>query len=97
MTPRTRLAIAFITACATATATYAVLRVAQYLLFTEPNPALILYSAHAGYFWRSWISAFFGATIGFAAWLAPTRGARSLPLGVVVATGLLTAQTIFVP
>lgn len=97
MPARTRLSIAFITACVAATTAYALLRVGQWLVFSEPNPALVIYSEHAAYFWRSWIASYIGVGVGFAAWLAPERALRHLPPAVVVAAGLLFAQTLFVP
>ena len=60
MPPRPRLAVAVVSACAAAIAGYAVLRVAQRLAFGEPDPALVIYSEHAAYFWRAWIAAYFG-------------------------------------
>ena len=97
MPTRTRLAVAFIAACLSATAAYALLRVGQWLVFSEPDPALVIYSAHAGYFWRSWIAAFFGAACGFSAWLAAARVVRHLGSAVLIATVLLIVQSIFVP
>lgn len=97
MPPRTRLAIAFIAACSAATAAYALLRVAQYLIFTEPNPALVIYSEHAAYFWRSWLAAYFGVAVGFASWLTPERVLRHLPRAIVIAASLLVLQVVFVP
>ena len=97
MPTRPRLAIAFITACTTATAAYALLRLGQFVFVTEANPAQILYSEHAAYFWRSWTAAYIGALLGFAAWLSPNRSARALSPGIVVATSLLLLQSFFVP
>ncbi len=97
MPTRPRLAVAVIAACTSAMAAYALLRVGQWLVFTEPDPALVIYSAHAGYFWRSWIAAYFGVACGFAAWLVAARIARHLAAGVVIATTLLVVQSLFVP
>ena len=97
MPPRPRLAIAFITACTAAITAYALLRVGQSLAVTEANPAQIIYSEHAAYFWRSWTAAYAGALLGFAAWIWPYRSARALPPGIIVATGLLALQSVFIP
>lgn len=98
---RVRLALAAIAACVTSTALYAVLRVAQKLLFTEPDPALIVWSAHAGFFWRAWTSVYVGGMVGFVAWVAAgrdaARTARVLATALVVATLLIVAQGILVP
>ena len=38
-----------------------------------PDPALVIYSEHAAYFWRAWTAAYLGAMVGFAAWLVAGR------------------------
>lgn len=97
MPPRPRLAVAVVSACAAAIAGYAVLRVAQRLAFGEPDPALVIYSEHAAYFWRAWIATYFGVAVGFAAWLAPARVVRHLDRAVVAAALLLAIQALLVP
>jgi hypothetical protein len=97
MPPRTRLAIAFITACTTATAAYALLRLGQFLVVADANPAQILYSEHAAFFWRAWTAAYVGALVGFAGWVSPHRSARALGPGTVVAATLLALQSVLVP
>jgi hypothetical protein len=49
-----------------ATLAYAVLRLVSFVLYREPNPALVLYSLHAGYFWRAWTASYAGALAAFA-------------------------------
>lgn len=97
MPPRPRLAIAFIAACTSATAVYALLRLGQWLLVPETNPALIIYSDHAAYFWRAWTAAYFGVAVGFAVSLRPERIARLLPASVTATAALLILQTLLVP
>lgn len=98
---RVRLALAFGAACTTATGLYAVLRVAQAILFPEPDPALVLWSAHAGFFWRAWTVAYVGGMAAVLAWLAsaqrPERVARALARAVPAATALLAVQAALVP
>jgi hypothetical protein len=96
-----RLGLAAIALCTTATALYAILRVAQALIFPEPDPALVIWSEHAGFFWRTWTVLYGGGMVGFLAWIASARHAgrvaavlaRALP----VAAALLAAQAIVVP
>jgi hypothetical protein len=84
-----------------AVALYGVLRIVQAHLFPEANPATIIWSAHAGYFWRAWTVAYAGAMGGFAAFAAarrsPVRAARALRGAVVVASLIILYQGLFVP
>ena len=97
MSPRPRLAVAFITACTAAIAAYALLRLGQYAFVTEANPADVMYSEHAAYFWRAWTAAYVGALVGFAAWRTPTRVLAHLDRAVVATAALLALQSLFVP
>ena len=87
--------------CTAAVALYALLRVVQFTLFPEPNPALVFWSAHAGYFWRAWTVVYVGGFAGFATFVGalrrPARVARGLVVAVSVAGGLLLVQGLFVP
>ena len=79
---------------------YAVVRTGQHLLFTEPDPAALIWSAHAGFFWRAWTVAYAGGMAAFAVLVAPHRtglAARALAPGIAVAASLLVLQTIFFP
>ena len=97
MPPRPRLAVAFITACTAAIAAYALLRLGQYAFVAEANPADVMYSEHAAYFWRAWTAAYIGALVGFAAWRVPARVLAHLERAVVVAATLLALQSLLVP
>ncbi len=96
-----RFALAAIASCTSAAALYAVIRVAQSRLGHEPDPALVVWSEHAGFYWRSWTVAYVGGMLGFVAWLAAARDAqrvaRTLAAGVVAAAVLVAAQALFVP
>lgn len=96
-----RLALSVIAACATAAGLYAILRVAQALIFAEPDPALVIWSEHAGYFWRGWTVAYVGGMVGFVTWLASGRDAARvagvLARAVPAAAALLAAQGVLVP
>jgi hypothetical protein len=98
---RARLLLAFAGACVAAVALYALLRLVQALLFKEPNPATVIWSAHAGYLWRVWTVSYAGAMTGFATFAGAGKRletvARVLLWGLAVATGLIVVQGILVP
>jgi len=80
---------------------YAVTRSVQRFVFPEPEPATVMWSAHAGFFWRVWTVIYAGGFAAFVAWLA-ARGhrlaaARALAPAIVVAAALLALQTTFLP
>ena len=79
---------------------YAVVRAIQHFVFTEPNPATLVWSAHAGFFWRAWTVAYAGGMAAFVVLVVPHRSpaaARALPRGIAIAAGLLALQTVFFP
>jgi hypothetical protein len=96
-----RAGLSAIAACTTALGLYAIVRVLQALLFAEPDPALVIWSEHAGFFWRVLTVGYVGGMSAFLAWLASARDAprvaavlsRALP----VAAALLAAQAILIP
>jgi hypothetical protein len=96
-----RLGLALLATCTTATALYAILRVAQALIFPEPDPALVIWSEHAGFFWRAWTVAYVGGMAAFLGWLASARHAKELASvlarALPIAAALLTLQALFVP
>lgn len=98
---RTRLCLAASAACVVAVALYALLRVLQFYVFPEPNPALVIWSAHAGYFWRSWTVAYAGGMAGFWAYAAGARSAdrvaRVLVHALTVAAVLIVLQGTLIP
>lgn len=96
-----RVALAIVAACSMAAAVYAGLRLVQKLLFPDPDPALVIWSEHAGYFWRAWTAVYVGGMLGFVAYVAarrdPVRTARVLATSVVLSAVLITAQGLLVP
>ena len=79
---------------------YAVVRAIQHFMFTEPDPATLVWSAHAGFFWRAWTVAYAGGMAVFVVLAAPRRSAaaaRALPPAIATAAGLLALQTLFFP
>jgi hypothetical protein len=99
--PAVRLALAVIAGSLTATSLYAVLRLVQALLLAEPNPALVIYSPHAGFFWRAWTAAYVGGMVAFVAWFAAGRDAPKTARVILAATtpaaALIVAQGLLVP
>ncbi|MGO8991924.1 MAG: hypothetical protein ACLQVI_01250 [Polyangiaceae bacterium] len=97
----TRFALSAMAACVAAVSLYALLRGLQLILFTEPNPAMVIWSAHAGYFWRALIVSYAGGMAAILTWLAagraPDRVARFLAHAVVVAAVLICLQGLFLP
>lgn len=86
----------------TAIVVYAVTRVLQTLLVAEPNPALVITSAHHGYFWRAWISAYAGGFVALAIGLL-TRDAQAITIARTALRALpwtaaiAVAQALLVP
>ena len=84
-----------------ATGAYAVLRAAQALRGPGPDPALVLWSAHAGFFWRAWTAGYIGGMAAvMAAALARSRVeamARGLAPATVAAAALLAATSVLFP
>jgi hypothetical protein len=79
----------------------AVVRAIQRVVYPEPNPAALVWSAHAGFFWRVWTVAYLGGVAAFVTFLV-ARGrtiaaARALAPAIVIAAGLLALQSVFLP
>jgi hypothetical protein len=98
---RIRLSLAVQAACVTAVGLYGVLRIVQSFLFKEPNPATVIWSAHAGYLWRTWTVGYAGIMAGFLAFAASkvddARVSRGLVVALYVAGALIVFQGLFVP
>jgi hypothetical protein len=96
-----RAALGAMTGLVTAVILYALLRGLQLLLFREPNPATVIWSLHAGYFWRALIAAYAGGMAAMLGWLAaglsPAKLARALATAVLVAGALITLQGLLLP
>jgi hypothetical protein len=96
-----RLALALGAAFSGALLLYAITRVIQSLLGPDPDPALVLWSEHSGYFWRVGIASYAGGMLGFFAWVAagraPERTARVLAGAVIVAPIVLALQALCAP
>ena len=96
-----RLGLGAMATAVVAVALYASVRTAQLVLFGEANPATVIWSAHAGFFWRAWTVLYAGGMAGFLAFLAakrhPVRVARALLHALALAAALLVAQSLFIP
>jgi hypothetical protein len=80
---------------------YALIRLVQAILIKEPNPATVIWSAHAGYLWRVWTACYAGGMAAFLAFAASKAHERALCKvllwGLYAAGGLLVAQGLLVP
>lgn len=96
-----RLGLAVIAAALAATTLYGLLRLGQKLMFAEVDPATVIWSEHAGYFWRALTAGYVGGMMGLAVWVVagkesgPTVRALARALPFVVA--LIVAQGLLVP
>jgi hypothetical protein len=93
--------LAFAWGLVVAVGLYGAVRAIQFLIFPEPNPALIVWSAHAGYFWRIWIVSYAGGMAAFVAYVVGRdreRGsARALVPALSIATAVLSLQGVLLP
>ena len=84
-----------------AVAAYGIVRGIQFFLYPDPNPATLVWSAHAGFFWRCWTCAYAGCLAAFIAFVgarrSPARAAQSLVGTVAVAGAILALQTAMFP
>ena len=83
---------------------YAIVRAIQHVAFAEPNPATLVWSAHAGFFWRAWTVAYAGGMASFVALVVARRhppaaaaAAAALAPAIAIAAGLVALQSVFVP
>ena len=96
----TRPLLAIACGCEVACAAYAIIRTFQYFFIPEPNPALVMQSVHAGYFWRAWISAYAGGFVALLVGLlakSEDRVARAALWALPWSAGLLVVQGVFIP
>jgi hypothetical protein len=101
MNTRVAAAVSIAWGAVVAVAAYAVVRAIQFFVYPDPNPAALVWSAHAGYFWRSWIVGYAGGLTAFIAYplvsSRPAAAARNLPGGVAVAAAAIALQSAFLP
>jgi hypothetical protein len=99
--PLARGALSIAWGLVAAVVAYALLRAQQVLRAPEPNPAFVVWSPHAGFFWRAWTAAYIGGMVATMTALV-SRGrveaaARALTPAVAVAAGLLALVAVFFP
>jgi hypothetical protein len=80
---------------------YAIVRALQFFSSPEPNPSQLLWSVHAGYFWRVWTVAYAGGIASFVVLLIARKRveilARALTPAIGIAAALLALQAVFFP
>jgi len=96
-----RAGLSMIALCTTSAALYAALRVVQSLVFEEPDPAMVIWSEHSGFFWRMWIVLYVGGMSALITWIASARHAQRvasfLARALPASAALLAAQALLVP
>ncbi len=94
-------AIALAWGACVSVAAYGIVRGIQFFLYPDPNPATLVWSAHAGFFWRCWTCGYAGALAAFIAFVVaqrdPDRAARTLVGAVALAGAILALQTAVFP
>jgi hypothetical protein len=87
--------------CVVAVGAYAVVRGIQFFVYPDPNPATLVWSAHAGFFWRCWTCGYAGGLAAFVAFLFTRqrvgRSAAALAPAIAVVALLLAAQVLLFP
>jgi hypothetical protein len=87
--------------CLVAVGAYALVRALQFFVYPDPNPAALVWSAHAGFFWRCWTCVYAGAIASFVAYLVvrarPAASLRGLAPAIAIAAGLLVLQVVVWP
>jgi choline-glycine betaine transporter len=95
------LAVALAWGCCVSVTGYAIIRFIQFFLYPDPNPATLVWSAHAGFFWRCWTCGYAGALASFIAYVGaqrgPERAARTLAGAVATSAVLLALQVAVFP
>jgi hypothetical protein len=69
-------------------AAYAIMRATQFLLHPDPNRGAVIWSAHAGYYWRMSTVSYAGGIAAFAILLVARQHVESLARALVPAIGI---------
>jgi len=87
--------------CVVAVGSYAVVRAIQFFVYPDPNPTTLVWSAHAGFFWRCWTCAYAGGIASFVTYLVARsrldRSVRALGPAIAVVAVLLALQVALLP
>jgi hypothetical protein len=94
-------AVALIWGLVVAVGAYAIERAIQFLVSPDPNPRAVVWSAHAGYFWRVLTVTYAGGIAAFVALLVARERIEALARALVPAVGIVAAllalQAAFFP
>ncbi|MGD0527412.1 MAG: hypothetical protein ABSE49_19885 [Polyangiaceae bacterium] len=85
------VAISVCWGCIVAVGAYAIVRFIQFFLYPDPNPATLVWSAHAGFFWRCWTCAYAGGLAAFVAFLFTRQGIERSAAGLAPAIAIVAA------
>jgi hypothetical protein len=94
-------AVSFAWGLVIAVGAYAVMRALQFAFAPEPNPKQLLWSVHAGYFWRVLTVGYAGGIAAFVVLLVGRERvetlARALAPAIGIAAALLALQAALFP
>jgi len=80
---------------------YSLIRAVQFCFISEPDPATVMWSAHAGFFWRALTAGYAGGMATFVIFIAirghEPEAARALVPAVAVAAAVVTLQGLLLP
>jgi hypothetical protein len=90
------LAVAF--GCSIAALAYALFRALAFATTHEPDPALVIWSEHSGFYWRAATATFAGILAGLIGALVPEeRMTRILAPTMLLSAAMLALQALFIP
>lgn len=93
-----KIALALATGLTSAALLYSILRILQAVVLPEPDPAMVMWTEHSGFFWRAWTCAYVAGAVALVAHrFANERLARILARTIVPVTAVVVLQTMFVP
>ncbi len=94
-----RLLIAVVSGGAAAILAYAILRGVERAFFTEPNPALLIWTDRSAFLWRAQESLYAGGLGAFGGYAIAARRVRVRWLGAALAAAVsaLLVQTVIAP
>lgn len=94
-----RLLVAVVSGGAAAILAYAILRGVERAFFTEPNPALMIWTDRSAFLWRAQESLYAGGLGAFGGYAlaASARRLRWLGAAIVAAVGALVVEALLAP
>ncbi len=100
MDRRARLQVTFALSALTFVGGYPIARVAEHLVYGDPNPVAIVASSNIALYWRSGVVACVAASLApvfYELTAHPRRIITNLTVWIVVAATLIAAQSALVP